>query len=280
LLLYQFGGGSSMTLRSWAKPVTQRDLTWLDNSLVNDITADGKLILFNESGAGGGPEYAMYSRRTDGSPAVQLGPGRFGTVSPDGQWAIIVGFKAPLQLFLAPLGMGETRQLTNDSINHYEAHWMPDSKHFVFGGQEAGHGVRIYLQSVDGSAPKPVSSEGCAPRAVSSDGQLVVAECVGRSKWKMLQLADEKFSDLKGLQPDDDVLGWTTDHRLWIIYSSINSAHILKVDPRTGNRKPWKEVSLDSFSGIHTSVITPDGMTFVHSDWANFGSLRKVYGLQ
>jgi Tol biopolymer transport system component len=280
LLVYQFAGGTSMTLHSWSKSPIQRDLTWLDNSLVYDITADGKLILFNESGAGGGPEYTMYSRKADGSPAVQLGTGRFGAISPDGQWAVTVGFRSPLQLFLVPLGMGETRPLTNDDINHYEAHWMPDGKHFVFAGQEPGHTVRIYLQSLEEATPRAVSSEGCAPRSVSTDGQLVLAECVGKTKWRVLHLADGQLSEPKGLQAGDNVLGWTNDRRLWIINSSTKSAHILRLDQQTGVREPWKEVSLDSFSGIHTSVITPDGMTFVHSDWANFGSLRKVYGLR
>ena len=280
LLLYQFGGGTSMTLHFWSKPVTQRDLTWLDNSMVHDITADGKLVLFSESSAGGGPEYTIYSRKTDGSPPVQLGTGRFGTISPDGQWAITVGFKAPLQLFLVPLGVGETRSLTNDSINHYEAHWMPDGKHFIFVGQEPGHAVRMYMQSLEDATPRVISSQACAPRAVSSDGQLVLAECVGRTKWRVLNLADGRISDPKGLQPGDSVLTWSKDRRLWIINPSLNAAHILRLDPQTGLREPWKEVPLDSFSGIHTCVITPDGTTFVHSDWANFGSLRRVFGLR
>ena len=280
VLLYQFGGGSSMTLHSWRKPGVQRDLAWLDNSVVHDITADGKLIVFDESGTGGGPEYMMYSRKTDGSPAVQLGPGRFGAISPDGQWAIIVGFRSPLQLFLVPLGIGEMRALTNDSMIHYEAHWMPDSKHFIFAAQDPGHGARIYMQSLEEATPKAVSNEECVVRDVSADGQLVMTECLGKTKWKILHLGDSRFSEVKGVQPGESLLGWTNDRRLWAVKTSNNSAQIFRVEPRTGVRELWKEVPLDSFSGIHSSVITPDGMTFVHSDWANFGSLRKVYGLR
>jgi Tol biopolymer transport system component len=280
LLLYQFAGGASMILLSWKPSRVQRDLTWLDNSIVNDITHDGKLVLFSEQGTGGGPEYMMFSRKTDGSPAVLLGPGRFGVLSPDGQQAIVVGFKAPLQLSLVPLGLGVARALTNNSINHYEAHWMPDGRHFVFGGQEPGHGVRIYMQSIEETSSHPISPEGCAPRAVAPDGRQLLAECVGPSKFKLLHVDDGQVFVPKGVEAGDNALGWTQDNRLWFLNSSINSARIVRVDPQSGRRETWKEIPLDSFAGIHTSVITPDGNTFVHSDWANFGSLRRVYGLR
>jgi eukaryotic-like serine/threonine-protein kinase len=281
VLFYQFSGGTSMNLISWNKPFTRRDLSWLDLSYVSDVSQDGKLILFSETGIGGGPEYMMYMRKADGSPAVQLNPGRMGTISPDGQWAITVGFAMPLQLSLVPLHMGETRLLTNDSITHYEAHWMPDSTHFVFAGQEPGHGVRVYLQSIHDNSPKAITPEGCAPRAVSPDGKLIVAECVGKTTWKMYPGEGGQPLEPKGLVAGDSPLAWTNDHCLWVLNSwYVNSAQIFKVNPYTGSRESWKEIALDSFSGIHDAVITSDGNTFVHSDSANFGSLRRVYGLR
>ena len=119
VLLCQASGGNSMILHNWSKTGSERDLSWLDASFVTDISEDGQLVLFNEQGFGGGPEYTSYIRKTDGSPAVQLGPGRSTTISPDKQWAITVGMKSPEQLFLVPLKVGESRQLTNDSINHF-----------------------------------------------------------------------------------------------------------------------------------------------------------------
>src|SRR5664279_5625921 len=52
-----------------------RDLSLLDWSLVRDLSPDGKLLLFDETGEGGGARHALYMRSTDGSPAVQLGSG-------------------------------------------------------------------------------------------------------------------------------------------------------------------------------------------------------------
>ena len=53
----------------------ERDLSWLDYSLAEAISADGRAVLFNEGGEGGGPGYSAFLRRTDGSPAVRLGEG-------------------------------------------------------------------------------------------------------------------------------------------------------------------------------------------------------------
>jgi len=281
LLLYQSGGDSSMILQSWIKPITQRDLSWLDLPIVTDISNDGKLVLFSEEGSGIAPEFMMFVRKTDGSPAVQLGPGRTGAISHNAQFAITVGVREPLQLFLVPVGIGETRQLTNDSINHYEAHWLPDNTHFVFAAQETGHGVRGYIQSTRDAVAKPITPEGCAPQLVSPDGVLFLAECVGPLKWRIFSLKGGSVLEPKGLNAGENPLSWTKDNSLWILNRGpLNSVQIVKLNPNTGSREPWKEVHLDSFSGIQNAVITPDGNTFVHTDWANSGSLCRVFGLR
>src|SRR6185369_14520701 len=71
----------------------QRDLSWLDYTYPSDISADGKTLLFDEEGGGGalsyskssGLTYAVYIRKTDGSPAVLLGEGGAIALSPDGK---------------------------------------------------------------------------------------------------------------------------------------------------------------------------------------------------
>ncbi len=53
----------------------ERDMSWFDWSFVRDISEDGKTMVFEEEGAGGGPNYSVFVRSTDGSPAVKLGEG-------------------------------------------------------------------------------------------------------------------------------------------------------------------------------------------------------------
>ena len=72
----------------------------------SDLSADGKTLLFDEEGGGGaldysksgGLTYAVYIRKTDGSPAVLLGEGGAVALSPDGKWAIAQTQESPSQL--------------------------------------------------------------------------------------------------------------------------------------------------------------------------------------
>jgi len=59
----------------------ERDLSWFDWSLMGDMSADGRTVLFSESGEGGGQGYSTFLRATDGSPAVRLGEGSGATLA-------------------------------------------------------------------------------------------------------------------------------------------------------------------------------------------------------
>ncbi len=65
----------------------------------------------------------------------------------------------PSQLVLLPTGTGEARPLTHDGIHHQGAAWTPDGKRIVFVGNEPGHRIRYYVQSVDGGPPRAITPE-------------------------------------------------------------------------------------------------------------------------
>ncbi len=94
----------------FADDARQRELSWLDYTYPSDLSADGKTLLFDEEGGGGaldysksgGLTYAVYIRKTDGSPAVLLGEGGAVALSPDGKWAIAQTQESPSQFKLLP----------------------------------------------------------------------------------------------------------------------------------------------------------------------------------
>ena len=143
-------------------------MSWLDYSYPAELSGDGKTLLFDEEGGGGsldysksgGLSYAVYLRKTDGSPAVLLGPGGAIALSPDGKWTIAQTQDSPSQLRLLPTRPGEARALTNDNISHSWAHWFPDGKRILFAGNEPGHGVKLFVYDLATSMSKPISQEG------------------------------------------------------------------------------------------------------------------------
>jgi Tol biopolymer transport system component len=106
-----------------------RDLSWLDASVLGDLSSDGKLLLFTEFGQGGGTEGTVYLRGTDGSEAVRLGPGRGVALSPDGRWAVRLSadFRTPF-VELVPTGAGEPRRLEGHGLTYVGAQWLADGK--------------------------------------------------------------------------------------------------------------------------------------------------------
>jgi hypothetical protein len=92
----------------------ETDLSWLDWSAPTDLSADGKTLLFLESGEGGGENYAAYVRETDGSPATRLGEGAALALSPDKKGVISAPAHNLGQLTLLATGAGESRQITHE----------------------------------------------------------------------------------------------------------------------------------------------------------------------
>ena len=97
------------------------------------------MVLFSESGEGGGAGYSVYLRKTDGSPAVRLGRGNAQALSPDGEWALaIVHPASDPQLVAYPTGAGEPKIFPKDGISVFSATCsLPDGKQILFNGSEA-----------------------------------------------------------------------------------------------------------------------------------------------
>ncbi|MGB8730226.1 MAG: protein kinase, partial [Candidatus Sulfotelmatobacter sp.] len=122
----------------------ERELGWFGWSLPRDISQDGRKVLFEEEGNGGGPNYTVFLRDTDGSPPAKIGEGLAGAISPDGKWVITRPAKGG-PLSLVPTGAGESKTLTHDAVDYGAVRFFPDGRHLLASGIENGHGRRDYL---------------------------------------------------------------------------------------------------------------------------------------
>ncbi|MGA8064904.1 MAG: protein kinase [Candidatus Sulfotelmatobacter sp.] len=271
----------------------ERDLSWLDYSYPADLSADGKTLLFDEEGIGGGVQYgdvqdltyAVYIRSTDGTPAIRLGEGGAAALSPDQKWVIIATPSSPQQLRLLPTGAGETQSLTNDSINHQWARWFPDGKRFVFSGNESGKGVRLYTQDVSGGKPKPISPEGVDAQAfaISPDGQSIVG--IGPDQKGYFYPAsggDPRI--VNGMEPGDIPINWSQDARSIYLYRTGEvPAKVYRLELATGKKTVWKQIAPLDPTGVSTIgpiLMTPDGKTYVYGFHRTLGDLYLVEGLK
>jgi hypothetical protein len=183
----------------------ERNLSWFDLSIVNDIAADGRTIAFHEDGDGGGPDYSTYLRHIDVLAPVRLGPGGRSVLSPDGRFALSITPSLPEKLMLLPTGAGEARTLPSGGITIYNnAGWTPDGRRVVFEAIEPKHGSRIYLQDLDGGLPQPITDEGVG---VGSQAVVDVKSVLGRGPdrtWSRYSLNGGKPEGVPALKPMDD----------------------------------------------------------------------------
>ncbi len=263
----------------------ERDLSWLDWSLWNDLSADGKTLLFSETGEGGGAGSSLYLRKTDGSPAVRLGEGSRGSLSPDGKWVTsIVHLTSEPQLVVLPTGAGEVKRLPRDGLNVQNAAWLPDGKRVVFSANEPGHGFRIYLRDLAGGKPRALTPEGYESynKTVSPDGKFIVAQGPDLRRW-LCPLEGGEPTPLPALTRGDLPTRWSADGRsLYVFRRGELPAKVYRLDVATGRKELWRELMPADPAGVSNIVPlpTPDGGSYVYSYGRTLSDLFLVEGLK
>jgi len=269
------------------------DFSWLDYTYPADLSADGRTVLFDEEGVGGGVRYgkqqeltyAVYIRSMDGSPAVRLGEGSAVALSPDGKWVIVQMPGSPAQFRLLPTKAGDPQPLTNDAIHHNVAHWFADGKRFVFSGNEPGHGVRLYVQALGSSEPKAIAPEGVdgTTFAVSPDGRFVAG--IGPDeKGYLYPVGGGEPRAIPGLATGELPINWSQDGKSLYVYQPGEiPAKVNLLDVATGKRKLWKQLMPADPAGVATVgpiIFTPDGNTYVYGFHRTLADLYMVEGLK
>jgi serine/threonine protein kinase/Tol biopolymer transport system component len=255
---------------------SERDISWLNWPVLNDLSADGKTVLFYEAGAGG---YSVFIRGTDGSAAFNLGHGYGLALAPDGHSVLAATVKEPRQLVLVPTGAGEARQISHDSIDHFEARFFPDGKRVLFAGQESGHAPRTYVQDLDEATPRAITPEGVWGQVLSPDGARVLVYKKG-TPW-VWSIEAGNGQPVNGMKTDETALGWSTDGRLYVGSNHAAGWQITKLNPATGQRQPWKALSYPPLPGfaIRELLITPDGNAYAYRYMMQYAQLYTVKGL-
>jgi Tol biopolymer transport system component len=261
----------------------ERSLSWFDWSLLNDLSADGKTVIFSESGEAVGSNDGVFLRHTDGSPAVRLSDGDFGRLSPDGEWALVEVNKPP-HLMLVPTGVGEPRQI-GDKTPHYFSDWLPDGKSVVFTAAEPGHERRVYVQDIDApsSAPRPVTPEGTFGSLVTPDGKWVLATDAHHQRWLFPIAGGEPQKLSFDIPPGETVLSFFDNGKSLLLRTRALPLKITRVDLATGKREPFKEIVPADPAGAQSIPyikLSADGKSYAYSLGRQLSDLYVVDGLK
>jgi eukaryotic-like serine/threonine-protein kinase len=265
----------------------EHDLSWFDWSFARYITPDGKLLVFEEQGVGGGPNYSVFLRKTDGSPAVKLGEGYGFEMSPDGAYVISMLPSDTSHITLLPTGAGQsiTIPFPGGAFDVLGARWFADSKRFLASARKSGEASRwqIYdLQTHQFTPVAPPGALGFTPLVSPDQKSILAGTPEGGFAFYPVQGGEPK--PVLGIQAGDAPIQWASDNRGVFVASSRQlPARVSIVDLKTGERKLWKEITPLDASGITGTVgvlITPDGQSYAYTYRRVLSDLYLVPGLQ
>jgi eukaryotic-like serine/threonine-protein kinase len=251
-----------------------KDLSWLDFSRGDDLSADGSNVLITVEGEAAGKNYEVYLRKTDGSPPMPLGEGYGSAISPDGQWVLAVSpfgtaSNPTPQFTLLPVGPGEAKEVTHDAIAHLTGRFFADGKRIVFKGSEPGHGARTWIQDLAGGGPRAVTLEGVSGILLSPDEQFIAAVDTESRVW-IEPLGGAQAAEVKGIDRGEFPVGWSNDGKsLFIARTEHLPVKIYRLEIASGKRELVQELSPRDPAGVFPDICmvyaTPDGKAFVYS---------------
>jgi serine/threonine protein kinase/Tol biopolymer transport system component len=265
---------------------TERDLSWHDWTIPRDISDDGKLISFDETGEAGGETGAIYVRGSDGSAAVRLGDGRSPSLSPDGKRVLASNFPRRRDLVELPTGAGESRTIATGDVQVHQAYFFPDGRHILeIGSTSAGHGLRLWVQDSQGGAPKSISPEGISLRyrgAISPDGTRVAARDP-QGQLTLYSVADGTPLAVPGGQEGDEPVRWTADGKILLVGRPGTPTQVFGIDVASGTRKLFQTLTAVDPTGLIDSSapdFSRDLASYVYSYTRITSDLYIVEGLK
>ena len=273
----------NMGMTGWQEgDAAQRDLSWFDWSRAVDITPDGRLLLFDESGEGAGSRYSTYIHRTKTGENVRIGDGMALALSPDGRRAVSMVVREPQKLLLQPVGAGESKTIAGGGLEYLWARFFPDSNRLLVGGRESGKQPRLYVQSLSGEKPVPLSAEIPAENALLSPDGETIAVLLSNGKFALYPTAggESRVLDLaEPMMPS----AWTKDSQ-WIFAHARKATlpmPIFRVNVQTGRAEPWKQVAPTDREGVtmlaHV-LVAQDGKSYYYSHHRNLSELFIIDG--
>lgn len=247
----------------------QRDLSWLDWSRVADVSADGQVVLFDETGTGGGPGSRVYVRRLFDDSTVRLGEGIGLALTVDASAALTVNVKDRTRLRRVPLDGRPPEDLPSMGLAYQWARFFPDGRRLLVQATESDGPVRLYVHDLEQRRSMVLTPPGVVRNtAISPDGTRVAV--LGADGALRLYPADGQgtpttVTTKERLAP---VL-WASGDRLLVqhigAYTQIPTA-LSWLDLSTGRTEPWRTLQPRDPAGVNAItkvMVSADQRTVV-----------------
>jgi len=264
----------------------ERDLSWLDWSLLQDMAPDGSLLLLDETAEGGGAAGSVCVRPLDGSPAMRLGDGSARALSHDGKWVLTSQFGSRAgKLQLLSTGVGEPREIPLEGLYCHAATFLEDGKRIIVAAHEQGRGVRLYRANIETGDPEPISPEGITfmDYGLHPHGDEVTAFRADHG-YHTYPVDGGEAQPIPGLDPRDRMIRWSGDGASVFVYA-VNElpGRIHRLDLKSGERRTWRELTPPDPTGIYRIArvrMSSDGEAYAYTYYMQLLDLHVIEGLR
>jgi Tol biopolymer transport system component len=258
---------------------SENDLSKFDSSHVDDISLDGKRVLFTEGGEAGGQHYAAYLRDENAHTTSRIASGRGLALSPDGSLVLTIDPRDRSSLMLTSIGATQSQRIFGEGFEYQWAKFLPGNQKLIVGGSYPGESLTICTQSIDGGRPAPLNGSPYMDDVqVSPDGLRIA----GSASHRVLMF-DLASRSVRTVLPDMAILpvGWGAKGKDVYVVAPHNSDYqILKMSLQTGSSEPWKTIAPGDpgFAGLASAVAAPDTGAYVYSAHLDLSRLYVVDG--
>ncbi len=259
----------------------ERDLAWFDQSLLNDLSADGAVVLFSDRGE------SIFLRRTDGSAALRLSEGfpyYSARLSPDRKWVVATPSAEQHRLVLLPTGAGEVRRIEPPADS---PEWFPDGRRLLLRlhRPNAPPALAVYDISARTTRPLPLPAgiEGNdGDVAVSPDGRRIAIVDSAGATWVFP--ADGGAARKTPGEFQGQLIGWSDSGKHVFLYRIGDvPGRVMRLDIDSGKAELWKELRPEELAGvvrIHPVRVAPDGRSWAYTYTRVLSNLYVVEGLK
>ncbi len=261
---------------------TFQDISWLDRSNIAALTPDGKSVLFDESGAGGGKQYSIFLYSPGQKGPQRIGDGRALDLSSDGRWVLSQSASDPTAITVYSVRNRATWQISTGGVSYTWAKFIPNRQEILLAGSYPNRAPELFRQNLPRGLPIPlhrnvqmenvvINAAGTLAVGASPDCRLAVLDLTNNGVRYIPRQAGYYPSAV--LDNGEVVLSRTTGHLLSVDLLDLN----------TGRTRAYRRIQLPDSSGVDRIMpvhFARDRKTFAYSSQQALSNLFLISGLQ
>jgi hypothetical protein len=238
-----------------------------ENAGIHGIADNGKSAALVYSGTAGGQDYKTYLTTENSSEPILLGDGDPTGISPDGKWILSILPSDPSKIVLYPTEAGESRRFDISPVRMTTGvtSWSQDSKKVVFTGTELGQPPRVFLLDPASGVVRAITQERTSDPLLTPDGETLLFKD-SEMRYALYPMHGGRTEPAKGISGTELALKWNTTGRSVYVWDRTLPAKIYLLDPKTGKRDFWMEITPVDPSGLLYGhiYISPDGQSYAY----------------